>query len=256
VRDLFGVPAHLGRHASRRDHHPWQLDRVFVLDDADTLSAVVQNALLKTLEEPTPASQFVLVTSRPDMLLPTVRSRCPQLRFGRLPVEAVARLLVETHGLDPALAREAAFAADGSPGRAVAAASEAGAALRGVAERVLQQAAGAPPSQRLRAAQALMEPAETKRGGRAPRTRAASERELLAERLEALASLLRDLGVVAAGADQRWLARTPTADLAALAARLGASRLAAAYAAMGTARQALERNVSPKVVADWAALQL
>jgi hypothetical protein len=101
-----------------------------------------------------------------------------------------------------------------------------------------------------------MEPAETRRGGRAPKTRAASERELLGERLDALAALLRDLGVVAAGGDDRWLARTPTADLAALAAKQGAPRLAAAYAALGKAREALQRNVSPKVVADWAALQL
>ena len=43
-----------------------------------------QNALLKTLEEPPPASVFVLITSRPDVLLPTVRSRCQRLRFGPL----------------------------------------------------------------------------------------------------------------------------------------------------------------------------
>ena len=74
--------------------------RVFILDDADRLSSEIQNALLKTLEEPPPSSSFVLVTSRPDLLLPTVRSRCPMLRFGRLPADDVARLLTEVHGLD------------------------------------------------------------------------------------------------------------------------------------------------------------
>ena len=56
-----------------------------IVDDADALNAEAQNALLKTLEEPPAASSFVLVTSRPDMLLPTVLSRCQRLRFGRLP---------------------------------------------------------------------------------------------------------------------------------------------------------------------------
>ena len=58
--------------------------RVVIVDDADAMQHVAQNALLKTLEEPPSASMFVLVTSRPDMLLPTVRSRCQRLRFGRL----------------------------------------------------------------------------------------------------------------------------------------------------------------------------
>ena len=53
-----------------------------------------QNALLKTLEEPPSASMFVLVTSRPDVLLPTVRSRCQRLRFGRLSPGDVAAVLM------------------------------------------------------------------------------------------------------------------------------------------------------------------
>ncbi|HMB79400.1 MAG TPA: DNA polymerase III subunit, partial [Vicinamibacterales bacterium] len=53
--------------------------RVVIIDDADALAPPAQNALLKTLEEPPPSSVFILVTSRPDVLLPTVLSRCPQL---------------------------------------------------------------------------------------------------------------------------------------------------------------------------------
>ncbi|MEI7992665.1 MAG: DEAD/DEAH box helicase, partial [Actinomycetota bacterium] len=55
--------------------------RVVIIDEADTLMAAAQNALLKTLEEPPSSSMFVLVTARPDALLGTVRSRCIQLRF-------------------------------------------------------------------------------------------------------------------------------------------------------------------------------
>jgi DNA polymerase-3 subunit delta' len=55
--------------------------RVVIVDEADALVDAAQNALLKTLEEPPPSSMFVLVTARPDVLLPTVRSRCIRLTF-------------------------------------------------------------------------------------------------------------------------------------------------------------------------------
>ena len=57
--------------------------RVVIIDDADALLPQAQNALLKTLEEPTSSSVFILVTSKPDLLLPTVRSRCIRLSFAR-----------------------------------------------------------------------------------------------------------------------------------------------------------------------------
>lgn len=231
--------------------------RVFVLDDADTMSAAVQNAWLKTLEEPPSLSHFLLVTARPDLLLPTVRSRCPSLRFGRLPVDDAARILIERHEFTPAEAREAAFAADGSVGRALAEASDAGAATRALIEGVVAAAVSARNADaRLRLAAQLLEPAETRARSRGKGGRGAPERELLGERLEALAAALRDLGVLAAQGESRFLARSPSADTAALAERWGATRLTNAYAAVGRAREALERNTSPKVVADWLALQL
>jgi len=55
--------------------------RVVIVDQADALVTAAQNALLKTLEEPPSSSIFILLTSRPDMLLATVRSRCIRLRF-------------------------------------------------------------------------------------------------------------------------------------------------------------------------------
>ena len=54
-------------------------NRVIVLNPADTMNASTQNALLKSLEEPPPATVFLLVTSRPHRLLATIRSRCHAL---------------------------------------------------------------------------------------------------------------------------------------------------------------------------------
>jgi DNA polymerase-3 subunit delta' len=68
--------------------------RVVIIDEADAMAASPQNALLKVLEEPPSSSVFILITARPDMLLPTVRSRCQRLRFhvsGQGPVDAEAR---------------------------------------------------------------------------------------------------------------------------------------------------------------------
>ena len=73
--------------------------RVVIIDDADTLVDAAQNALLKTLEEPPSSSVFVLVTAHPGVLLPTVRSRCPQIRFAPLSAAEIATHLQAAHGL-------------------------------------------------------------------------------------------------------------------------------------------------------------
>jgi DNA polymerase III subunit delta' len=65
--------------------------RVVIVDDADAMMAAAQNALLKTLEEPSPTSVFILVSSRPDVLLPTVRSRCIRLWFAAAGAEPIDR---------------------------------------------------------------------------------------------------------------------------------------------------------------------
>ena len=57
----------------------------------------------------------------PDALLPTVQSRCPRLRFGRLPAADVAGVLMRDHEYGETEARAAAADADGSIGRALAA---------------------------------------------------------------------------------------------------------------------------------------
>jgi DNA polymerase III subunit delta' len=77
--------------------------RVFVIADAERMNEESQNALLKTLEEPSPYAHFVLVSSAPGRLLPTIPSRCRPVRFGPVPAERIAELLVED-GADPSLA--------------------------------------------------------------------------------------------------------------------------------------------------------
>ncbi len=74
----------------------------FIFPEADVSFPVFQpeaaNALLKTLEEPRPNVHFILTSERPDSLLPTIRSRCQRVRFGRLP-NAVLRDILRSEGV-------------------------------------------------------------------------------------------------------------------------------------------------------------
>jgi DNA polymerase-3 subunit delta' len=78
-----------------------------------------QNALLKTLEEPPDDTTLVLVSATPDLLFPTIRSRCLRLPFAPLPAALIEERL-RAAGRSPEEARLAAALAGGSLGRALA----------------------------------------------------------------------------------------------------------------------------------------
>ena len=63
-------------------------ERVFVIDEATALQPAAANALLKTLEEPPARTRFILGTTAPDQLLPTIRSRCQRISLGALDADA------------------------------------------------------------------------------------------------------------------------------------------------------------------------
>jgi DNA polymerase-3 subunit delta' len=222
--------------------------RVVTIDQADALTDDAQSALLKILEEPPAASIFLLVTSAPDALLPTVRSRCPRLRFGRMSAGEVATALVRDHGYTEPDARAVAADADGSLGRALEAEAGDAAAARTTAQQWLTQAArGGDLPARVQMAQAFF----------AKKNLPAVERARLASCLRAMASLLRDLGILSTRADARMLANADLQGaLERLAAAYDSARSMRAFTAVDRALGALERNVSPKVVADWLVLQI
>lgn len=221
--------------------------RVVIVDDADAMVAQAQNALLKTLEEPPAASSFLLVTARPDSMLATVRSRCPQLRFRPLSIEEVAQALVRASFTDTE-ARAVAATADGSIGRALQASAGDLVESREVAVRVLMQAAqSADVRRRLEGARDLL--AKTGAG-------VVTEREHVSLHLRAMASLIRDVELLASGGDPGTLANADVHDqLGRLSAYQGERGLRA-FAAVDQAMIALDRNASPKLVADWLVLHL
>ena len=218
--------------------------RVVIVDEADALMPEAQNALLKTLEEPPSASVFVLITNRPDVLLPTVRSRCQQLRFGPLTPGEVAAVLLRDHGLDAADAHAAAAASDGSVGRALAVSADDANEARDAAARLLQAAASSQdPRRRLDGAKVL--------------TGGSGDRDELTRRLLALSSLIRDMGLLLSHADDRTLANADLKpQLQALIRSFDGHRTVRAFETVDRALSALDRNASPKIVADWLALNI
>ena len=223
--------------------------RVTIIDDADTMAPAAQNSLLKTLEEPPSSSVFILVTARPDALLPTVRSRCSQIRFGRLNSGDVAAVLERDHSYPRREALAVAASSDGSVGGALNAKAEEFADARGDAEALLRSTRGRSDARtRLDCAKGLI------KGGNVS---AAVEREHLGLRLQALASIARDLGVIASGARRDLLANVDLQnELDSLSSSFSDERAMGLFAAVDRAQSALDRNVSPKVVADWLALQV
>lgn len=92
--------------------------KVAIIDDADGMSVGAQNALLKTLEEPSGKAIIILITDDIEEILPTIRSRAVPLAFARVKSEAVELALMQ-RGISVELAREICLRSLGRPGVAL-----------------------------------------------------------------------------------------------------------------------------------------
>jgi DNA polymerase-3 subunit delta' len=92
--------------------------RAVVLDDAESMTEVAQEALLKTLEEPPPSMLLLLLADDVEALLPTIRSRCQVVELRTVPKPATEALLAR-HGATPEQAADLAALAQGRPGWAL-----------------------------------------------------------------------------------------------------------------------------------------
>jgi DNA polymerase-3 subunit delta' len=88
--------------------------KICVIEAAEKMNTSSGNALLKTLEEPAGHALLILLTSRPDAVLPTIRSRCQRLPFSRLPTATIRRALAEADAGNEAHAHILATLSDGS----------------------------------------------------------------------------------------------------------------------------------------------
>lgn len=126
--------------------------KVVLIDPADALNTAAANALLKTLEEPSGATRFILVADRPDALPATIRSRCRSLSLPMPAAEAAAAWLAADAGVGVAQARAWLAAAGGSPLRARRFADPSQAAIHRL---LVETLAGIPETGIVQAADAL-----------------------------------------------------------------------------------------------------
>lgn len=222
--------------------------KVLVIGDAEQLvpqeaSPEAANALLKVLEEPPRETTFVLTTSTPDALLPTLRSRLTLIRLLPLAEEIVARFLIDVRDANPADARTAARLAQGSVGRALAFLPGPGGTtaledVRQAARALLEAAIGGPADTHTAA---LSQAPSGARGA------------TFASTLEHLALWLRDLAAAANGADDLIINADATEWIRTTIQRVPRTVFAVptALRAVDSAAQLAQFNVNPQLTTAW-----
>jgi DNA polymerase-3 subunit delta' len=131
--------------------------RVAIITSAQRLNLDAQNALLKTLEEPGPATCLVLCADDAAPLLPTVLSRAARLRLAPTPLGTLTEQLIADGRAQPAQARALAIAAGGRTGLAIRLSTQPEAVIaHGRISRTLLELAPADRRTRLRTAAELI----------------------------------------------------------------------------------------------------
>jgi len=98
---------------------PTERKRIIAIAEADKLTQEAANSLLKLLEEPPESTHFVLTTARPNTLLPTIISRCQEVKFGLLTDSQVESALLKRSEISPEKARLVSRISQGSFKRAL-----------------------------------------------------------------------------------------------------------------------------------------
>ncbi len=211
--------------------------RFFIIDDADKMNDEASNALLKTLEEPPATTHIVLITSRPDSLLQTIRSRSQMIRFSPVAANEIESLLTTKHSLSPDDARLAARVSGGSIARAVAIDLE---KFRAARERLFNVVANA---SRGRGRAEMLQIAE--------QLNDAKNKDDFEENLSILETLIHDVWLAASGGNPDEMTNSDIQQqIADISRGLSQSRPAAWLAEIETMRQNFAVNINRKIATD------
>jgi len=93
--------------------------RIVIIVDAERMSEEAANSVLKILEEPPQKMYLLMISSRPNLLLPTISSRCQLIKFEPLKAAEIEQALIENHNIEQEKARLTSRVASGSYRRAI-----------------------------------------------------------------------------------------------------------------------------------------
>lgn len=225
------------RALDREAHYrPYEAEaRVFIVEDADKMNDSASNALLKTLEEPPSTSHIILIASRADTLLPTIRSRCQTIRFAPVPVEEIERHLIDVCDFSPEDAALAARVSGGSVGRAIEIVPASFRTQRSSMLGVLKAAAADNKRELLAASEEMAD---------------AKNKDEYEEKLGILQSLIHDVWVLVTGADVEILNSEIESDLVQLSRQVSSPTLARWLAEIEAMSENFIVNINRKVATD------
>lgn len=261
------------------------LRRVFVIERAETMSEGVANSMLKTLEEPAAFVHFILITSAPDRVLPTIASRCQSVRFDAIPAAEITTELV-AEGVDPDRAASCAALCSGDITLARELASDEGDAMRSEAGRMIgcalsgisgrerpwegviaraseageaaEQAVLADLEARLEAFPKGREKTAAQKEGEqaAHRTARRVRGDSIDRSLSICSLLLRDIATAAGGAGELIFARDRRASIERSATGRAVGPLIAAAEEVEDTRRTLRRNVAEELTLQALSFRL
>ncbi|MDI6831962.1 MAG: DNA polymerase III subunit delta' [Actinomycetota bacterium] len=265
--------------------------KVAVIDEAASMNESAANAFLKTLEEPPPGTCIILVTAAAEGLLPTIASRCQEVRFSPLGRREVEEYLRREMGMSSEEAERLARLSGGIFGRALlwarrpelagfrergveAAAAVGRSALSALLERVreVQEEAArveAPVREEAREAyrkaldRRVAERMEKRWQEALKRENARMRRQAIFDFLDGMASFYRDIMLIGvAGVAEGAPGGAPLVnlewreDLENEVLLTGPGEAARRLRALGRAKKALEANVDQGLVMDWLMLEI
>jgi len=222
--------------------------KTIIIEQADTLNPSSENSILKTLEEPPAYAVLILLSSNPNSLLPTIRSRCRKIRFRKASYQETINYLVESTNLTDEDAKIIGACSQGFIGRAAQLASNSDFMQeRRMVLMELNQWIDGPDVLGLSFAEMMRSGSEPKKNDPDTRTRV----RRLTDMLDYIMLWYADiLGLKVRGADALITNRDYIDQLQYQASIYSTDRLASGLRSIMDTRRYLEGNITPQLVLE------
>ncbi len=213
--------------------------RLYIIDEADRLYPNAANCLLKVLEEPPAKTTFILVTSKPHRLLPTILSRCQKISFGPIPEGILIRKMIEI-GVSSIDARLFILLSEGRPGIALTMEKGDLKATRDQVFDILDRLPKGGAKEFLSISEEL-----------------SSDKERTGNFLNWVLLFLRDILVLKTSENRDLVLNSDRVDkIKLLAKELTVEKTLYLFALLQKIRQALQRNIRPQVALDVLLMEM